>query len=106
MTNCYLESTILSNLDSSIKVVILVSLGMLEASIGVYTGSAVASSLTASKVVDSSRKVACYFQQTFSGLLIGSLIAGLIGDYKGRKVAYQVNLLLFGGFTVLSAFCS
>lgn len=50
-----INDELLFRIDNSIesrlfhKIVILVSLGMLEASIGVYTGSAVASSLTASK---------------------------------------------------------
>lgn len=85
------------------KIVILVSLGMLEASIDVYMGSAVAGSLTASKW-STSQETSMFLSANFLGLLIGSLIAGLIGDCKGRKVAYQINLLLFGGFTVLGAF--
>lgn len=85
------------------KIVILVSLGMLEASIDVYMGSAVAGSLTASKWL-TSQETSMFLSANFLGLLIGSLIAGLIGDCKGRKVAYQINLLLFGGFTVLGAF--
>ena len=40
----------------------------------------------------------------FLGLLVGSLLAGFVGDLKGRRVAYQINLLLFGGFTFLGAF--
>ena len=104
-----INDELLFRIDNSIesrlfhKIVILVSLGMLEASIGVYTGSAVASSLTASKW-STAQENSMLLSANFLGLLIGSLIAGLIGDYKGRKVAYQVNLLLFGGFTVLSAF--
>lgn len=54
-------------------------------------------------MVDISRNQHVSFSELL-GLLIGSLIAGLIGDCKGRKVAYQINLLLFGGFTVLGAF--
>ena len=85
------------------KIVILVSLGMLEASIDVYMGSAVAGSLTASKW-STAQENSMLLSANFLGLLIGSLIAGLIGDCKGRKVASQVNFLLFGGFTVLGAF--
>lgn len=72
------------------KIVILVSLGMLEASIDVYMGSAVAGSLTASKW-STSQETSMFLSANFLGLLIGSLIAGLIGDCKGRKVAYQIN---------------
>lgn len=84
MTNYYVELIILLNLDSSVKIVILVSLGMLEASIDVYMGSAVAGSLTASKW-STSQETSMFLSANFLGLLIGSLIAGLIGDCKGKK---------------------
>ena len=48
------------------KIVILVSLGMLEASIGVYTGSAVAGSLTASKW-STSQETSMSLSANFSG---------------------------------------
>ena len=66
------------------RIVTLVAAGMLMDSIDVYIGSAVAAG--------------------FLGLLVGSLLAGFVGDLKGRRVAYQINLLLFGGFTFLGAF--
>ncbi|MCH4172083.1 MAG: MFS transporter [Lactobacillus sp.] len=39
----------------------------------------------------------------FLGLFVGSIAAGIIGDFYGRKRAYQVNLLLFGLFTLAGA---
>ena len=70
------------------RIVTLVAAGMLMDSIDVYIGSAVASSALAthwSTVAQNS---------TF-------MSAGFL---EGRRVAYQINLLLFGGFTFLGAF--
>ncbi|NIF76377.1 MFS transporter [Paraburkholderia sp. Cy-641] len=33
---------------------------------------------------------------TFAGLTVGALLAGIIGDRYGRRVAYQINLVVFG----------
>lgn len=63
---------LLCKIDDSIesrifhKIVILVSLGMLEASIGVYTGSAVAGNLTASKW-STSQETSMFLSANFSG---------------------------------------
>lgn len=84
-------------------IVTLVAAGMLMDSIDVYIGSAVASSTLATRwsvVVQNST----FMSASFLGPLIGSLLAGLVGDLKDRRVVYQINLLLFGGFTFLGAF--
>ena len=84
------------------KIVALVAAGMLMDSIDVYVGSAVASSALStgwSTVAQNS----LFLSAGFLGLLMGSLLAGFIGDLRGRKTAYQINLLLFGGFTLLGA---
>ncbi|PJM79287.1 MFS transporter [Bifidobacterium scaligerum] len=85
------------------RIVALVAAGMLMDSIDVYIGSAVASSALSthwSTVAQNSR----FMSAGFLGLLVGSLLAGFVGDLKGRRTAYQINLLLFGGFTFLGAF--
>ena len=84
------------------KIVALVAAGMLMDSIDVYVGSAVASSALStgwSTVAQNS----LFLSAGFLGLLVGSLLAGFVGDLRGRKTAYQINLLLFGGFTLLGA---
>ncbi len=85
------------------KIFALVAGGMFLDAADVYMASAVASTLLKSGW--STIATNSYFLSSgFLGLFIGSLTAGFIGDLKGRRVVYQVNLLLFGGFTFLAAF--
>ena len=68
------------------RIVTLVAAGMLMDSIDVYIGSAVASSALAthwSTVAQNST----FMSAGFLGLLVGSLLAGFVGDLKGRRVA-------------------
>ena len=85
------------------RIVALVAAGMLMDSIDVYIGSAVASSALSTHWSTVGQN-STFLSAGFLGLLVGSLLAGFIGDLKGRRVAYQINLLLFGGFTLLGAF--
>ncbi len=47
---------------------------------------------------------AVFVSSTFFGMMLGSLLTGFIGDRYGRRVTYQLNLALFGGASLLSAF--
>ena len=47
---------------------------------------------------------ATFTSATMAGLFIGSLFAGFSGDHLGRKVAYQINLLIFGLASIAAAF--
>jgi MFS transporter, putative metabolite:H+ symporter len=47
---------------------------------------------------------AAFSSSTLIGLFIGSLLAGFMGDYFGRKKAFQINLLLFGAASIAAAF--
>ncbi|KRK54190.1 hypothetical protein C5L34_000483 [Lentilactobacillus hilgardii] len=81
----------------------LVAGGMFLDAVDVYLASAVAT--TVLKDNWSTLQLNSYFLSSgFLGLFLGSIIAGFIGDLKGRRVAYQINLLMFGGFTFLGAF--
>src|SRR5271169_1272387 len=46
---------------------------------------------------------ATFISATFLGLTIGAGTAGLVGDRLGRRFAYQFNLLIFGGASLLAA---
>lgn len=47
---------------------------------------------------------AIFISVTFLGLLIGSLLTGFLGDRLGRKFSYQLNLLIFGGASLIASF--
>lgn len=40
---------------------------------------------------------------TFAGMVIGAWLAGILGDRYGRRFSYQMNLLIFGGASLLGA---
>ncbi len=44
-----------------------------------------------------------FLSSTFLGLLIGAWIAGILSDRLGRRVSFQINLLIFGGFSLAAA---
>lgn len=85
------------------KIFWLVSAGMILDAADVYVANAVAST-TLKNNWSTIQENSYFLSSGFLGLFIGSLIAGFIGDLKGRKIAYQINLLLFGVFTLIGAF--
>lgn len=85
------------------KIFGLVAGGMFLDAADVYMASSVAS-YTLQTGWSTVQMNSYFLSSGFLGLFIGSLISGFIGDLKGRRVAYQINLLLFGGFTFLAAF--
>lgn len=84
------------------KVFALAGAGMILDAADVYMASAINSSLIASKFASISQG-SFFLSSGFLGLFIGSILSGYIGDFYGRKRAYQFNLLLFGAFTLLSS---
>ncbi|MHA8137568.1 MFS transporter [Lactobacillaceae bacterium Scapto_B20] len=85
------------------KIVSLVSAGMFLDAVDVYLASAVASSIVNDHWANAQQN-AMFLSSGFLGLFIGSIIAGVIGDWKGRHTIYQINLLLFGSFTFIAGF--
>ncbi|AZZ60646.1 MFS transporter [Oenococcus sp. UCMA 16435] len=85
------------------KIFGLVSVGMLLDAADVYMASAVVSS-TLKKGWSTIQEDSYFLSAGFLGLFIGSIIAGFIGDFKGRRTAYKINLLIFGTFTFIAAF--
>jgi putative MFS transporter len=49
---------------------------------------------------------ATFNSATMAGLVVGSLFAGFSGDRFGRKLAYQINLLIFGLASIAAAFAT
>jgi putative MFS transporter len=45
-----------------------------------------------------------FISLTFVGMTIGAFITGFIGDWKGRRFTYQINLLIFGLASLAAAF--
>lgn len=44
-----------------------------------------------------------FLSSTFLGLLIGAWVAGVMSDRLGRRVSFQINLLIFGVFSLAAA---
>lgn len=44
-----------------------------------------------------------FISATFLGMLIGSFLAGVLGDRHGRRFAYQINLLIIGVTSLAAA---
>ncbi|EJE97285.1 MFS transporter [Liquorilactobacillus mali] len=85
------------------KIFVLVSAGMFLDAIDVYLASGVSSYLLETNW--STLKLNSIFLAVgFFGLFLGSVFAGVVGDFFGRKKAYQLNLIVFGSFTLIGSF--
>lgn len=85
------------------KIFILVSAGMFLDAIDIYLASGVSSYLLETKW-STLQLNSIFLAVGFFGLFLGSIFAGLVGDFFGRKKAYQLNLLVFGSFTLIGSF--
>jgi putative MFS transporter len=45
-----------------------------------------------------------FISKTFLGMTIGALVSGFVGDRYGRRLTYQINLLIFGLSSLAAAF--
>lgn len=46
---------------------------------------------------------ATFISATFTGMALGAVLAGFVGDRYGRRFSYQFNLLIFGGASLAAA---
>lgn len=85
------------------KVFWLIGIGLLIDGIDNYIGGIVLAQLVENGWSNNYLNAA-FASSTSAGLLIGSLFAGFSGDHLGRKMAYQINLLIFGLASIAAAF--
>ncbi|MDF2789803.1 MAG: transporter [Neobacillus sp.] len=85
------------------KVFWLIGIGLLIDGIDNYIGGIVLAQLVENGWSNNYLN-ATFASATSAGLLIGSLFAGFSGDHLGRKLAYQINLLIFGLASIAAAF--
>ncbi|MFD1484852.1 MFS transporter [Lacticaseibacillus baoqingensis] len=85
------------------KVFTLAGIGIFLDAADVYMASAINTAMMNDKFATVAQG-SMFLSAGFLGLFVGSLLAGYIGDFYGRRRSYQFNLLLFGVFTFISAF--
>ncbi|MFT8930638.1 MAG: MFS transporter [Sporolactobacillus sp.] len=85
------------------QVFLFITLGLLTDGLDVYLAGSVLGQLIQSGW-SSLQLNAVFISTTFIGLFIGSIATGIVGDRRGRKFAYQINLLIFGLASLASFF--
>ena len=85
------------------RIMILIGIGMFVDACDIYLAPGVMGALVKEGWSDLATN-AWFLFATFSGMLIGSLSSGFIGDRFGRRFSYQANLLVFGIASVAAAF--
>ncbi|MCK8787776.1 MFS transporter [Roseomonas sp. NAR14] len=84
------------------KILMLVGAGLFFDAFDIYLANSVLGAIVQSGW-STVGKNAAFLSATAFGMLIGSLMAGLLGDRYGRKFTYQFNLLVFGLSSLLCA---
>jgi len=87
------------------KVFWLIGLGLFVDGCDNYLGGIILADLVKSGWSDNWWN-ATFNSTTMAGLFLGSLFAGFSGDHFGRKLAYQLNLLIFGLASIAAAFAT
>ncbi|AHB05996.1 MFS transporter [Pandoraea pnomenusa 3kgm] len=85
------------------KILGLISGGALLDAFDVYLAAGVLAALVKSGF-STLELNAAFISATFFGMLIGSALAGYVGDRFGRRYSYQINLAVFGIASLLACF--
>lgn len=85
------------------RVFALVGIGMFLDGFDIYL-AAVVLGATLQSGFATMEQSALFVASTFVGMMLGSLIAGFVGDRYGRSVTYQINLALFGVASLAAGF--
>ncbi|MDQ0137646.1 putative MFS transporter [Neorhizobium galegae] len=85
------------------RLLMLVGAGLFFDAFDIYLANSVLGALVQDgwSTVD---KNAAFLSATAFGMLLGSIMAGILGDRYGRKFTYQFNLLVFGLSSIACAF--
>jgi len=81
----------------------LVAVGMFFEGFDIYIAASVLGS-TYSTGFSTLAQNGLFISTTFVGMTLGAFLTGFLGDRYGRKRAYQLNLVVFGGAALASAF--
>lgn len=85
------------------RVFALVGIGMFLDGFDIYLASTVIGA-TLKTGFATMEQSALFVASTFVGMMLGSLVAGFVGDRYGRAFTYQINLLIFGLASIAAGF--
>lgn len=85
------------------KVFALVAVGMFFEGFDIYIAAGVLGATTKTGFSTLAQN-GLFISGTFVGMTLGAFLTGFLGDRYGRRRTYQLNLILFGGASVASAF--
>ena len=85
------------------RVFALVGIGMFLDGFDIYLAATVLGATLQSGFATMEQS-ALFVASTFVGMMVGSLIAGFVGDRYGRCFTYQINLALFGLASIAAGF--
>ena len=85
------------------RVVVLIALGLFIDVFDIYLAGGVLATLVKSGW-STMQANASFISATFLGMVVGSWVAGILGDRFGRRFSYQFNLALFGLASLAAAF--
>jgi putative MFS transporter len=85
------------------RVFALVGIGMFLDGFDIYLAGTVLGATIQSGFATMEQS-ALFVSSTFIGMMLGSLVAGFVGDRYGRSFTYQINLALFGLASLAAGF--